>query len=373
MLFLFVLSFSLALLLTFIALRAGLAHAKAYPHDAPQRFHVNDSSRLGGVAIAAACAVAWGAALFLSNFALANASFPQFGLRMNSATLFGWLVTCAIALGAGLADDLTQRFGARMRLLVTLVGATAACWLLDVRIARFDLVLVDQVLAGTPWLAYLFAVVAIAGLPHAVNIIDGYNGLAGVVIVIILAALIYLSQLMGDRELMGFLVCVMGATIGFLYWNYPRGLVFAGDGGSYFWGTAIALGSISLVQRHPQISPWAIMLLLIYPVWETVFSAYRKLLRGKSPSMADSLHFHQLIYRRLVRGVFHNDVALQMLMRNNRTSPYLWAFTLLSVVPAVLFWNNTPVLIAFCILFAVSYVLIYLAIIRFKVPRWMRR
>ena len=39
--------------------------------------------------------------------------------------------------------------------------------------------------------------------------------------------------------------------------------------------------------------------------------------------MADALHFHQLIYRRIVRSVFHDDESRRMLMRNNRTSPYL--------------------------------------------------
>ena len=115
------------------------------------------------------------------------------------------------------------------------------------------------------------------------------------------------------------------------------------------------------------------MLLLIYPVWETVFSIYRKLVRGQSPGLADALHFHQLIYRRIVRGVFDDDAARRMLMRNNRTSPYLWGFTLLTVVPAVLFWQSTALLIAFCALFVVSYVYAYVAIVRFRVPRWLQR
>jgi UDP-N-acetylmuramyl pentapeptide phosphotransferase/UDP-N-acetylglucosamine-1-phosphate transferase len=114
------------------------------------------------------------------------------------------------------------------------------------------------------------------------------------------------------------------------------------------------------------------MLLLIYPVWETLFSIYRKTVGGVSPGVADALHFHQLIYRRIVRSAFHDDESRRVLMRNNRTSPYLWGFTLLTVVPAVLFWRNTPVLMAFCGLFVVSYVAAYLAIVRFKVPGWLR-
>ena len=136
----------------------------------------------------------------------------------------------------------------------------------------------------------------------------------------------------------------------------------------------IALGSVALVQRNADVSPWFPLLLLMYPVWETVFSIYRKVARGDSPGMADALHLHQLIYRRLVRSVFHDDdVAKDMLMRNNRTSPYLWAFTLLTVVPAVLFWRSSAVLLAFCVLFGASYVAAYLAIVRFKVPGWIRR
>ena len=114
------------------------------------------------------------------------------------------------------------------------------------------------------------------------------------------------------------------------------------------------------------------MLLLIYPVWETLFSIYRKLARGQSPGTADALHFHQLIFRRIVRVAFSDDEARQLLARNNRTSPYLWMFAALSVVPAVLFWNNTLVLMACTALFVATYVTAYLMIVRFKVPRWLR-
>jgi UDP-N-acetylmuramyl pentapeptide phosphotransferase/UDP-N-acetylglucosamine-1-phosphate transferase len=168
------------------------------------------------------------------------------------------------------------------------------------------------------------------------------------------------------------MMVLAGATVGFLVWNYPRGLIFAGDGGAYLWGVVISVASIQLVQRYSQVSPWFPILLLIYPVWETLFSIWRKLMRGQSPGVADALHFHQLIYRRIVRGVFDDDEARRMLMRNNRTSPYLWGFTVLTVIPAVLFWRNTPVLIFFTLLFVVSYVWAYVSIVRFKVPKWLR-
>jgi hypothetical protein len=74
-----------------------------------------------------------------------------------------------------------------------------------------------------------------------------------------------------------------------------------------------------------------------------------------------------------VRGLLDEDHAREMLRRNNKTSPYLWGFTVLTAVPAVLFWDNTPVLMAFCALFVATYVTGYLMIVRFKVPGWLRR
>jgi len=232
---------------------------------------------------------------------------------------------------------------------------------------------VDLLWASTPVFGVLLAFLGLAGMPHALNIIDGFNGLAGIVTVLVCLALAHVALQLGDRQLAAFMLITVGATLGFLYWNYPRGLLFAGDGGAYLWGGSIALGAILLVARHREVSPWYPMLLTVYPVWEVIFSTYRKVSRGRSPTVPDSIHFHMLIYRRIVREVFHDDETRRMLIRNNRTSPYLWGFTLLTVVPAVLFWNNTPALIAFVLVFIASYLWAYITIVRFKVPRWLRR
>ena len=53
------------------------------------------------------------------------------------------------------------------------------------------------------------------------------------------------------------------------------------------------------------------------------------------------------------------------------TSPYLWLLCMSSVVPAVLFWNNTAVLAAFIVLFSVGYIVLYWRIVRFRAPRWL--
>lgn len=365
MMWLSVVAFVVAALAAGGVVRWARGHAAQYAEAMPQRFHEGDIPRLGGAALLLGLACSW--SLGMVQTALGDPGSVNLGPWVG-----GWLMVLLPAAVGGIAEDMTQRLRVYYRLGLTALSGVLAVAVLDMTVPRLGWPWLDALLLAAPWLGWGIVLLAVAGLPHAFNIIDGYNGLAGMVALIVCVALAHVALQVGDRALATLLVCTAAATGGFLVWNYPRGMLFAGDGGAYIWGVVIALASVALVQRNVQVSPWFPLLLLIYPVWETVFSIYRKLARGVSPGVADALHFHQLIYRRIVRSVFHDDESRRMLMRNNRTSPYLWGFTLLTVVPAVLFWSNTPVLMAFCALFVVTYVLAYLAIVRFKVPSWLR-
>ena len=367
MIWLSVVAFIVAALAAGYIVRWMRSHASVYGSGMPQRFHLGDVPRLGGAALLIGIGCAWGLGM-LQSLKWGDPGSLRLGIWVG-----GWLVVLLPAALGGIAEDMTQRLSVRYRLILTGASGVLAVMLLDLTLPRSGWPWFDAVLAAAPWIGVAIVVLAVAGLPHAFNIIDGYNGLAGMVALIVCLALAHVALQVGDRALAALLVSTAAATGGFLVWNYPRGMLFAGDGGAYVWGGVIALASISLVQRNAGVSPWFPMLLLIYPVWETIFSMYRKAVRGVSPGVADALHFHQLIYRRIVRKVFHDDESRRMLMRNNRTSPYLWGFTLLTVVPATLFWSNTPLLMAFCGLFVISYVMAYIAIVRFKVPRWLRR
>ena len=350
-----------------LLLRHGQKAARQYGDAMPQRFHVGEVPRLGGAAMFAACAAGWGW------IALA----PHLGLRHGIAFGAGpaatWMLVALAGAASGVVEDLTHRLPPRLRLVSTALAALLATVLFGLVVPRTGIAIFDGPWQHAPALQVGAAILVLAGLPHAFNLIDGYNGLAGTVALICCAALAYVALQLGDRELAATVIVLAGATFGFLLWNYPHGLIFAGDGGAYLWGLVLGINGIQLVQRHPEVSPWFPILLLLYPIWETLFSIYRKVVRGQSPSLADALHFHQLIYRRIVRQVFHDDVARRMLIRNNRTSPYLWGFTLLTVIPAVLFWRNTPVLSGFAVLFVASYLWAYHSIVRFRMQRWLRR
>lgn len=365
MLIYFLVSFVVALISVFLIRRYFRRHALNYSSDAVQRFHHGATPRLGGMGIF----IGWMLGLFVAFFL--DSRYAGNTAVLSTTAVITIVVFLVVLVGT--AEDYTQKVTPKLRLLLTGIAAIAAIYWLGLSVPRLDLVILDQYWVKWPLLGILLAFIGLVGLTHAFNLIDGYNGLAGTVAVLIALAYAYVSFKVGDRELLIMSVCVIAATLGFLFLNYPRGLIFAGDGGAYFWGFLLALIGILLVQRHPQVSAWFPVLLLIYPIWETAFSTYRKLARGQSPGMADALHLHQLVYHRVVRTVFHEDEAKMLLSRNNRTTPYLIVFTTFAIVPATLFWNKTGILILATVLFAVSYCLAYVLIVRFKVPRWLQR
>ena len=63
--------------------------------------------------------------------------------------------------------------------------------------------------------------------------------------------------------------------------------------------------------------------------------------------------------------------AAVLTKRNSMTAPYLWVLCSLSVIPSLLWWDSTPVLTAFLLVFVVSYVLLYGSIVRFRTPDWL--
>jgi len=96
----------------------------------------------------------------------------------------------------------------------------------------------------------------------------------------------------------------------------------------------------------------------------------KKFLRGISPSLPDGIHFHMLIYKRLIKFVFGRDLLPHE--KNYLTSPFLWIMELICFIPAVVFWHNTYALMFFSLCFVVFYTWLYFRIIKFKTPKFLR-
>jgi len=322
---------------------------------AVQKFHSHPTPRVGGIAIYLAMTGAW---IFM-------------GTPAETTLLSTLLLAGMPAFAAGLTEDITKRVTPRRRLFFTALSAALAVWLMDASIARTDIPGLDY-LVSMPLGAALITIFVVAGVANSLNIIDGFNGLASMCGVIILVSVAYVAFQVNDMFIFLMALAGVGAMLGFFIWNFPAGLIFLGDGGAYFLGFYVAELAILLLHRNPAVSPMFPLLLCIYPVFETVFSMYRrKFLRDVSPGMPDGIHLHSLVYRRLMRWAIGNRSAKALTRRNSMTSPYLWMLCMMAVVPAVLFWDNTPVLLGCIVLFGVTYVVLYWRIVRFKSPRWL--
>ena len=276
---------------------------------------------------------------------------------------------------AGVMDDFTQRVRPSIRLAAAFVSATLGGFLLNTWVVRLDVPVVDAVFS-IPAVAIMFSLLLVAGLINAFNIIDGFNGLAGGVASLILLGITYVAFKAGDPLVLAISVTAIGAIAGFMLFNFPRGLIYLGDGGAYLLGFWIGELLILLVARNPQVSPWFPLLLCSYPVCEMLFSIYRRVFfRRSHPHTPDMAHLHHLIYKRLVRWLVGPRLSVRHEHGNALTSPYLWIITSVGVAPAVMFWQKTLVLQIGCVVFAAAYVYAYVRIVRFRSPRWwsMRR
>jgi UDP-N-acetylmuramyl pentapeptide phosphotransferase/UDP-N-acetylglucosamine-1-phosphate transferase len=358
----FLLAFAAGAFLTLLIVRSSHMHGPWSADSditSPQKVHKRPVPRIGGVGVVGALLVALPLVWLIG--------------PVEGAWVLGLLLLCgAPAFGVGLLEDFTKRVAPSRRLLLTAAAALAAVWLLDTPIRRTDL-------WGFDWLASFYAgsvflaVFTVTGIANAVNIIDGFNGLASMCVVIMLLALTYVAMQVGDPVVAVLALAGAGAVMGFFIWNYPAGLVFLGDGGAYFLGFYVAQLSLLLLNRNPEVSPLFPLLMLIYPVFETLFSIYRRrVIMRRAVGMPDGVHLHSLVYRRLLRWAVGPEDASRLGRRTVLTAPYLWLLCMLAVIPSVLFWNDSRVLGVCIVLFAASYLYLYRRLVRFQTPRWLR-
>lgn len=323
----------------------------------PQAAHSRATPRVGGLAVVAGS---------LAGLLVLGPS------NMTLAWLWPVLFIAAMPVFlAGLLEDVTKEVGALKRLLAAFASAAIAWWLLG-GITRVGLPGFDYLLALWP-ISLLFTVVAVGGCTHALNLIDGMNGLAGMVAMLMALSIGLVALQVQDIPIFLIAIALASATLGFLVWNFPFGRVFLGDGGAYFLGFMLAELAVQLVMRNPAVSPVYALAAVFYPVFETLFSIWRRRVKRGSPvDQPDALHLHHLVFRRLVRVTFSRDSrhAIPALC-NALASPYLWVLTLVGLVPATIWWDNPLILLVSLLVFAAIYLWIYSRLVSWRRPMWL--
>jgi UDP-N-acetylmuramyl pentapeptide phosphotransferase/UDP-N-acetylglucosamine-1-phosphate transferase len=361
MTWIFALSFGAAVLASFAIVVSAHWH-KQWSSDSdlsgPQKMHAKVVPRIGGLSIA-------------SGLIAGVLPLTQIDWAILRQGLL--LLLCALpAFGLGLIEDFTKAVSPRRRLFGAAFSGLLGIWLLNAVLVRTSMGFLDWAITAFFPLAVFLTVFYVAGLVNAVNLIDGLNGLASMSVALMLAALCYVAFKVDDILITAMALATLGATLGFFIWNYPQGMIFLGDGGAYILGFLLAEFGLLLVARNPEVSPFAALVLVAYPVFETVFTMYRrKVLQGRPMSQPDGIHLHTLIYRRQMRWAGRGMSKLTPIRRNSMTSPYLWALNSVAVLPVTLWWNNTFALVISLLFFFIVYLWIYWRIVRFQTPPWM--
>lgn len=304
--------------------------------DGVQKFHVEPTPRVGGIALYFGLLTAW---LLVRDLAVKD--------------ILGVILLAGLpALALGLMDDVTKRIGVFPRLLATVASGVLACTMTGLALDRLvDVPELDWIMT-VPSMAVIATAFMIAGVANAVNIIDGFHGLASGTTIIALLALAAIGVRVDDWPMAIACVVVAAAVAGFLLVNYPWGKLFMGDGGAYFVGFALAWLAVLLAVRNPGVSVWAPMLICAYPVIEVLYSVARRYASRQSPGAPDSGHLHSLIKKKLIRqklaGMHKSD-------RNAAVAPILWGFTTVAAMTAVAAFDRP----LFLVLVTISVLLLY--------------
>jgi UDP-N-acetylmuramyl pentapeptide phosphotransferase/UDP-N-acetylglucosamine-1-phosphate transferase len=313
--------------------------------DGVQKFHTEPTPRVGGVSIVLGLIVAWGKA-------------PVEVQAMLTPILFAGLP----AFLFGVAEDITKRVGVMQRLLATMASGVLACWLADYSLSRIDVWGVDALLQFT-LVSVIFTAFAVCGVANAINIIDGFNGLASMMATLAFFGFGLIAWQVGDTTLAEVALLLAACVCGFFWVNWPLGKLFLGDGGAYFIGFALAWIGVLLIERNSSVSAFSALLICFHPVTEVLFSIYRRKVRKEHPGMPDCLHFHSLVKRRYVARWF-GGCSKQVC--NSITGVLVALMTLMAIFLAGLTYSSVTWSVAAFLVLAVGYVSVYARMVKHR-------
>lgn len=261
--------------------RLGGMFTRTADVTAVQCMHLRPTPRVGGLAILLGLAV--GAAF---------SGGPAQGL-------WGLLFVAAVpVLLAGMIEDSGRGVRPAGRLLAAVLSGAIAVALFGDWLRHLDVPGLDIAMVWAPF-AIAFTLLCVAGVCHAVNLVDGLNGLAGALAVAIAMGLAAIATAEGLPDIARVAYIFIGATVGFLILNYPSGRLFLGDAGAYGFGFLLIWLGILIVARVDTVTAWTLLLVFFWPIADTLLAIWRRFRKGRPIGQPDRLHYHQLVLRAL--------------------------------------------------------------------------
>ncbi|HIJ88641.1 MAG TPA: undecaprenyl/decaprenyl-phosphate alpha-N-acetylglucosaminyl 1-phosphate transferase [Desulfuromonadales bacterium] len=232
-----------------------------------------------------------------------------------------YLAAATILVAFGMLDDALD-IPPRFKFLGQIIAALVIILAGDVQIRSLGMLLPDGFLLPG-FIALPLTLLAIVGATNAINLSDGLDGLAGGICLLIFASIGCLAYLEGNQTIGLIALALSGVLFGFLRFNTHPASIFMGDAGSQFLGFSAASLSISLTQATPTLSPVLPLILLGFPVLDTLTVMITRISKGISPFSADKNHFHHHL---MSLGLHHAESVV-----------VIYVFQTLLIISALLF------------------------------------
>lgn len=304
-----------------------------------QKFHERETPCIGGVAVFMGFSIG----LYVLD-------------HQAELLLVLWLASLPVFI-VGLYEDLSASVSPFARLMSAFFSIAIAYFFLNIGVFSLGIGWVDYVLSNYTTASLLFTLLVVGGAINSLNIIDGFNGLLGGYAILASLAIAYVAYILGDSLILQLSLTLACSVLGFFVLNFPFGKIFMGDGGAYLVGLMLAIVGLILVDRHEELTNWFVLSIFIYPMYELLFSIYRrKIVHKTDASQPDANHLHSLVYRKLISCKLFKQ---NKVICNSMTSPLMWLLSLIGIFPAIIWYNNQTKLIISVSVFMFFYTVVY--------------
>ena len=305
----------------------------------PQAFHKSAIGRTGG----------------LAGVISLNIFFIIYYL-IFSKILFEYLFLCNLMFLIGFLDDLKIKISPSKRLALMIIFLFALIYFIPIKILNIDIQYINIFLNNEIFSSF-FVLLCFLFIINGANLIDGFNGLLSVNLIIINSVLIYINLNNDNTEFSVFIIGQIIILLSFLLFNFPKAKIFLGDSGAYLLGSLAALNVITTNNLNPNYSSFFFCILLFYLFFEVFFSFIRKITQKKSPIHPDNKHLHMLSFKK-ISSTFGKDKG------NYINSIIINLAYLLLVLPALIFAKNPMISRYWFFSLIIIYLVIYLRLYR---------
>jgi UDP-N-acetylmuramyl pentapeptide phosphotransferase/UDP-N-acetylglucosamine-1-phosphate transferase len=300
----------------------------------PQAFHDTPVTRSGGMA----------AIFSLSIF------FYIYYLLYDQVLYNYIFISCSVFI-IGFLDDLRINIKPLRRLTIMILLLFTSIYILPIKILNIDIPFLTSLMSSHMF-SSIFVLLCFLFVINGANLIDGFNGLLTINLIIINIILAYININNSNLELSILIISQIIVLLTFLLFNFPNSKIFLGDSGAYTMGALTGLNTIFTNNLNPKISSFFFCTLLFYLFFEVFFSFFRKLTQKKSPIYPDDKHLHMLSFYK-ISSIYGKDKG------NYLTSIFINLLYLILIIPGLYLLNDPQLSRYWFFILLLIYLIIY--------------